>query len=142
MSSIAFRPDPFAALLRRADIDRSSVILLTGHGSLPALLWFCRHGYDRVGYLKPGSAAPEPADALIVGPTCRVSDLSELLTAGPHVREGGALIFRSLLPPGAEADPVHALLVRHGYVVERCLHGVRRELHVARRVVPHLRRAA
>ncbi len=141
MSSIALRPDPFAELLRRAGIDRSSLIRLTGHGSLPALLWFCRHGYDRVGYLKPGCAGPrEPADALIVGPACHVSDLSELLDGGPHVRDGGALIFRSPLPHGAETDPIHALLAHHGYVVERCLHGARRELHVARR--SDLRKAA
>lgn len=143
MTSLALPPDPFAELLRRAGLDRFSVIRVTGHGGLPALLWLCRHGYDQAGYLKSGRACPnEAVDGLIVGPTCDLPGLVRLLEDGPHVREGGVLILRSPLPPANGPDPVHGLLERYGYTVERCLHGARRELHVARRRRRILHRAA
>lgn len=143
MSNIALRPDPFADLLRRAGLDRSSVIRVTGHGGLPALIWLCRHGYDQVGYLKPGCGCPhDRADALIVGPPCDEDGLERLLADGPHVQAGGVLIFRSPLPQAAGGDPIHRLLAMHGYAVERCLHGARRELHVARRLGRPERKAA
>ena len=66
-----------------------------------------------------------------------------MLETGPHVREGGVLVFQSPLPALAgKADPIHRLLANHGYVVEQCLHGARRELHVARRLAQTWRKAA
>ena len=127
--------DPLIAMLERAHVDRSSLILLTGPSGLSALLWLCRHGYERVGYLRPGAGSHEPADALIVAHTCDDSALERLLSTGPHVREGGVMVFQSPLPhaDAARADPVHRLLRRHGYAIEQCHHGCRRALHVARR---------
>lgn len=127
--------DPLVALLQSAGVDRSSVIRVTGPSGLSALLWLCRHRFEQVGYLKPGRGCPHEApDALIVAHTCDAAWLARLLDAGPHVREGGALVFLSPLPRGGVLDPIHRLLARHGYVVERCVHGARRELHMARRV--------
>ena len=129
--------DPLLSLLEGAQVSKSSLIRVTGPSGLSALLWLCRHGFERVGYVKPGAGRPnEDADALIVAHTCDESALERLLLTGPQVREGGVLIFRSPLPTNAEAgrsDPIHRLLQRSGYVVETCLHGGRRELHVARR---------
>jgi hypothetical protein len=131
--------DPLIALLARAGVTRSSLIRVTGSSGLSALLWLCRHGYDQVGYLKPGAGPHEQPDALIVAHTCDEASLRDLLETGPHVREGGALIFQSPLPQAMafRADPIHRLLGRHGYAVEQCHQGQRRELHVARRL-PHV----
>ncbi len=54
------------------------------------------------------------------------------------------LVFQSPLPSPAagKADPIHRLLADHGYAVEQCLHGARRELHVARRLAHAWRKAA
>jgi len=135
------RSDPLIALLDAAGVDRASVIHVTGPSGLSALLWLCRHGFRQVGYLKSGRGCPHEApDALIVAHTCDAAWLERLLDGGPHVREGGVLVFLSPLPAG-RADPVHDLLARRGYAVERCVHGARRELHVARRR-PALFRAA
>jgi hypothetical protein len=130
--------DPLIALLARAHVTKSSLIRVTGPSGLSALLWLCRHGYEQVGYLKPGAGPHEQPDALIVAHTCDEAALRHLLETGPHVREGGALVFQSPLPRvlGFRADPIHRLLKAHGYVVEQCHHGQRRELHVARRA-PH-----
>jgi hypothetical protein len=109
-------------------------------------LWLCRHGFEQVGYIKPGSGGPhQEADALIVAHTCDEPALQRLLSTGPHVREGGVLIFRSPLPTAAQgvrSDPIHRLLETNGYVIETCLHGSRRELHVARRRPHALLKAA
>jgi hypothetical protein len=130
--------DPLIALLARAGVIKTSLIRVTGSSGLSALLWLCRHDYEQVGYLRPGAGPHEQPDALIVAHTCDEATLRDLLETGPHVREGGALIFQSPLPRvlAFRADPIHRLLERHGYVVEQCHHGQRRELHVARRQ-PH-----
>ena len=127
--------DPLISLLARAHITKSSVIRVTGSSGLSALLWLCRHGFEQVGYLKPGHGPHEAPDALIVARTCDEATLAALLQNGPHVREGGALVFQSPLPRvlAFRADPIHRLLRRHGYTVEECHHGHRRELHIARR---------
>lgn len=127
--------DPLMSLLQRAQITKSSLIRVTGSSGLSALLWLCRHGYEQVGYLRPGAGPHEQPDALIVAHTCDEATLRNLLETGPHVREGGALVFQSPLPRvlAFRADPIHRLLESHGYVVEECHHGQRRELHVARR---------
>ena len=129
--------DPLLSLLEAAQVKTSSLIRVTGPSGLSALLWLCRHGFERVGYVKADAACPhEQADALIVAHTCDYGALKQLLATGPHVREGGVLILRSPLPAaGADrrSDPIHRLLEMNGYVVEQCLHGRNRELHVARR---------
>jgi len=134
-SSGLLSSDPLISLLARARVTKSSLIRVTGSSGLSALLWLCRHGYDQVGYLKPGAGPHEQPDALIVAHTCDEATLRDLLETGPHVREGGALVFQSPLPRvlASNADPIHRLLKSHGYTVEECLHGQRRELHVARR---------
>ena len=131
--------DPLISLLARAGVSKSSLIRVTGSSGLSALLWLCRHGYDRVGYLKPGAGPHEQPDALIVAHTCDEATLRHLLETGPYVREGGALVFQSPLPRvlAFRADPIHRLLKSHGYEIEQCHHGQRRELHIARRL-PHL----
>ena len=128
--------DPLIALLARAHVTKSSLIRVTGSSGLSAMLWLCRHGYEQVGYLKPGAGPHEQPDALIVAHTCDEATLRRLLETGPHVREGGALVLQSPLPRvlAFRADPIHRLLQSHGYGVEECHHGQRRELHVARRL--------
>jgi hypothetical protein len=128
--------DPLMSLLQRAHITKSSLIRVTGASGLSALLWLCRHGFEQVGYLKPGHGPHEQPDALIVAHTCDEATLADLLAKGPHVREGGALVFQSPLPRvlGFRGDPIHRLLKSHGYAVEECHHGQRRELHIARRL--------
>jgi hypothetical protein len=128
--------DPLISLLERAHVTKSSLIRVTGSSGLSALLWLCRHGYEQVGYLRPGAGPNEQPDALIVAHTCDEATLHDLLVTGPHVREGGALVFQSPLPRvlAFRADPIHRLLKSHGYAVEECHHGQRRELHVARRL--------
>jgi hypothetical protein len=136
--------DPLISLLDRAQVKKSSLIRVTGPSGLSALLWLCRHGYEQVGYLRPGACPNEQPDALIVAHTCDEASLRSLLETGPHVREGGVLVFQSPLPRvlGFRADPIHRLLRSHGYTIEQCLHGARRELHVARRIVENWREAA
>lgn len=131
-------------LLEQSDIHKSSLIRVTGNSGLSALLWLCRHGYEQVGYLRPGPGCPEEqADALIIAHTCDEVTLARLLAAGPHVRDGGILIFQSPLPLANDrSDPIHRRLTLAGYVVERCVHGQRRELHVARRIGQTWRKAA
>lgn len=133
------------ALLEDSDIHKDSLIRVTGPSGLSALLWLCRHDYEEVGYLRPGLGCPyEEADALIVAHTCDEAFLARLLASGPHVREGGVLVFQSALPAAhltGASDPIHRQLATAGYGVERCLHGERRELHVARRLPGALRLA-
>jgi len=126
--------DPLIDLLERAGVGRASAVHVTGPSGLSALLWLCRHGFERVAYVRSGVAHPhEEPDAVVVAHTCGLAWLQSLLRHGPRVREGGVLIFRSPLPAAGPGDPVHALLALYGYAVERCVHGAHRELHVARR---------
>lgn len=138
--------DDLVALLDQSHVYKSSLIRVTGSRGLSALLWLCRHGYDQVGYLRSGQGCPhEQPDALLVAHTCDAAALRRLLSTGPHVREGGVLIFQSRRPDDAAdaaPDPIHDCLDRHGYAIERCLHGSHRELHVARRLAQAWRRAA
>ncbi|TAJ70197.1 MAG: hypothetical protein EPO51_19070 [Phenylobacterium sp.] len=137
--------DPLISLLAQAQVTKTSVIRVTGSSGLSALLWLCRHGFDQVGYVKSGQGCPhEEADALLIAHTCDEPTLRRLLTTGPHVREGGVLVFQSPVPASAigRKDPIHRLLEDHGYAVERCVHGAHREVHVARRVAHAWRKAA
>jgi len=126
--------DALDELLLRAGVGKLSTIRVTGPAGLASLLWFCRHGYEHVGYSRGGPDAADPIDLLFVPQTCDLQALDTILKQGPHPAEGGVLIVQT---PDARAvdgvDPVHDLLERRGYHVERCLHGRHRELHVARR---------
>ncbi len=137
------RPNTLGAILAAAGIDKDSVVRVTGPAGLAAVLWFSRHGFNHVGYVRPVDRSTGDGDLLLVPQTCGVRALDELLSHGPSVRAGGVLIVQTPEPPsGAEADPVHDLLIRHGYAIERCLHGRHRELHVARRRTSKLSVAA
>jgi len=128
--------DILADLLRRAGVDKSSTIRVTGPAGLAALLWFCRHGYEQVGYVRGGPCPGDDGDLVLAPQTCDVGALAGILAKGPHPRAGGVLIIQTPIPEDAKPgviDPVHELLARSGYSVERCVRGHHRELHVARR---------
>jgi hypothetical protein len=125
-----------ADLLKGAGVDKTSIIRITGPAGLAALLWFCRHGYEQVGYVRAGPCPADDGDVVLAPQTCDVGELEALLKRGPHPRAGGVLIVQTPIPDDAtpgRGDPVHELLNRNGYRVERCLRGHHRELHVARR---------
>jgi hypothetical protein len=122
------------SVLAPAGIDRGSVIRITGSAGLAALLWFCRHGYTQVGYVQGGPSPADGGDLLLVPQTLELDALDRLLSRGPHVRAGGVLIVQTAEHGDTVApDPAQLLLVRHGYHIERCIHGQHRTLHVARR---------
>lgn len=126
------------AILEQAGIDKESAILITGPAGLAALLWFCRHDYQHVGYARTGRAPANDSDLLLVPQTCDASSLARILEEGPHVRLGGVLIVQTPEPEGSTGvDPIHQLLRRFGFRIERCLHGRHREMHVARRIGRH-----
>jgi hypothetical protein len=121
-------------LLQSAGLGKADTIRVTGPAGLAALLWFCRHGYDQVGYVSTGRGPCEDGDLLLVPQTCTVGELEQILQSGPRPRPGGVLIVQTPQEVSESGrDPVHDLLARAGYQVERCLHGRHRELHVARR---------
>ena len=61
-------------------------------------------------------------------------ELERLVNDRPPVRQGGLIIVRTPAPPtGARNDPVHHILERAGYAVERCIPRRTHEVHVARR---------
>ena len=125
--------DTLSELLQRAGVGKLSTIRITGAAGLSALLWFCRHGYEHVGYSRGGPGGDD-IDLLFVPQTCDLKALDAILSQGPHPTEGGVLIVQTPEVHAANGDdPVHDLLARRGYRVERCLHGRHRELHVARR---------
>jgi len=134
--------DTLSEILHRAGVTKQSNIRVTGAAGLASLLWFCRHGFDHVGYSRGGPKGDD-IDLLFVPQTCDLASLEAILARGPHPAEGGLLIVQT--PDAATADgfdPVHDLLERRGYRVERCLHGRHRELHVARRALRAAYRAA
>jgi hypothetical protein len=121
-------------LLNSAGLGKADTIRITGSAGLAALLWFCRHGYEQVGYISACGGSSEEGDLLLVPQTCSVGALEQLLRSGPRPKHGGVLIVQTPQPPCESGfDPVHELLTRAGYDVERCVHGRHRELHVARR---------
>ncbi len=135
--------ETLADILTRAGVSKSSTIRVTGPAGLAALLWFCRHGYDQVGFARGGPHLADDADLVLVPQTHGLEDLERLLHQGPHPRAGGVLIVQTPEPENASgADPVHDLLARSGYRLELCLHGRHRELHVARREPAPARRLA
>jgi hypothetical protein len=121
-------------LLDAAGIGKGDTIRITGHGALAVLLWFCRHGYEQVGYVSVGPGPNDGGDLLIVPQTCDIEDLADILRRGPHPRDGGVLIVQTAATQAAGEDLVRTLLGAAGYRLEHSVHGRHREVHVARRV--------
>ena len=132
------------AQLERAGVGKSSVIRVTGPSALSALLWLCRHGYEQVGYVRPGEGAPHESepDAILVAHTCDEIDLKKLLTVGRLVRPGGVFMFQVRTGSEASALGVDWLLESAGFTTEQRLDGERRALIIARRRALAMRKAA
>ena len=115
MDSAPQRHDPtfneaMTDLLRRSGVNRSSVIRVMGPGGLAPLLWFCRHGYEQVGYVRQGPCPADSCDLLIVMQGAETASLRQQLEQGPHLREGGVLVVQTSQPgPVARTDPVDQL---------------------------------
>jgi hypothetical protein len=79
-----------------AGVSRRDLVLVSGPGSLPAMLWLCRQGFEQAVHIHPGSPrfGAEPADALFVPHMPEACDLTSILAPGGWVREGGVLILR------------------------------------------------
>lgn len=131
-------------LLAEAGVRPVSNIRVTGPGSLSALLWLCRRGYERVGCLQAGRRSPaDDAEALLVAHTATSAWLADLLDRGPHVREGGVMIVQTAHAPAANDVVVEAVFRAHGFNVVRRLSGAHRSVLVARRAAAgDLREAA
>jgi hypothetical protein len=126
--------ETLADLLHSAGIGKADAIRITGHGGLAVLLWFCRNGYEHVGYVSAGGGPHDEGDLLIMPQTCGIGTLANLLRHGPHPRDGGVLIVQtSATPPGGE-DRVRTLLGDAGYRLEHRVCGRHREVCVARRL--------
>ena len=132
-ASRAERGLTLAEILDIAGVNKTSVIRVTGPAGLAAVLWFARHGYEQVGYVRPEGWLAADGDLLFLPRTCEAEALDDLLSRPSSVRPGGLLIVQTPEPTPGGSDPARALLEGRGYRVERCLHGRRRELHVARR---------
>jgi hypothetical protein len=143
-----FKTASLAEILERVGVFKSSVIRVTGPSSLSALVWFCRHGFERVGYVRPGDdCLHEEPDAIIVAHPCNELDLKRLLNVGRQVRPGGVFIFqvRSFqVRSAADASPfaIDGLLQQAGFATEQRLERGRRDLIVARRRTMAFRKAA
>lgn len=121
-----------ARLLNEVGLRADSAIRVTGPGSLSALIWLCRRGYQNVGCLSAGRRAPaDQADAVLAAHTASAEWLDDLLDHGPHVREGGVILVqgRPDLWAGAAARVFHA----HGFDLVRRLPGAHRDVLAARR---------
>jgi hypothetical protein len=79
-----------------AGVSRRDLVLVSGPGSLPAMLWLCRQGFEQAVHIHPGSprCGAEPADALFVPHMPEACDLTSILASAGWVREGGVLILR------------------------------------------------
>ena len=126
-------PSDFGALtpcLDLAGVSRRDLILVAGPGALPAMLWLCRHGYQKAMHL--GSAAPrgvEVADALFVPHLSGTDGLTSILSSARCVREEGVLILRT--STGAAVGP--AELLAAGWGLQRRLTENGHAVLVARR---------
>jgi hypothetical protein len=127
--------DLLSSVLTDAGLDKTSTINVTGKDGLAPLIWLCRHGFDHVAYVRSGPGCPrQAADALLVLHTTPLAELERLLAEPGQLREGGVLIIQTPdLRASDGRDPIHALLRRAGYRIERCIMRRNGELHVARR---------
>jgi hypothetical protein len=126
-SSFASGP---GALLERAGVSKTSVIQVVGEGGLQAVLWLCRHGYERAGFLH-GVGPAEPADVVLAPCAGDVAALDDALTQAAHLPSGGLMLVRARPSMGGETTAER--LARSGFRIERRLPGARRDLYLARR---------
>ena len=134
---------PLETLLAEVGVTKSSVIRITGPSALGALLWFCRHDFDEVGYVRPGDGAPhESPDAIIVAHTCNELELKRLLAVGRQVKPGGVFLFRCRVPGQSTLLAIDWLLGQAGFEVDRRIVSHGRALVVARRRAAQMLRAA
>jgi len=61
--------DTLTDLLAQAGVGKDDTIRVTGPAGLAALLWFCRHGYQQVGYVSRGRGPTDDGDLLLVPQT-------------------------------------------------------------------------
>jgi hypothetical protein len=126
-ASAASVSDRLCAVLRRAGVLPSSAIRVVGASGLHALLWLCRHGYQRAALMQVAAPA-EPADVVLVPSTCRPETLDLVLAHAAHLSPDGLLVLHMRHgAPGAEAR-----LRAHGFTVEQRLSDTRRDLYIAR----------
>lgn len=143
MPSSPISIDPLSRLLEDAGVHKDSVIRVTGSHGLAALIWFCRHGFDQVGYVRPeGFPAMAEAQVLLVAGPCDAEALEALLDHGPRLCDGGLMIVQT--PRASLGDPraAHRIFRRHGMVVVRRLPRHHRELCLARRPEGQMAHAA
>ncbi len=120
-------------VVRLAGVNKTHVIRLVGPGGLAPLLWFCRHGYEQVGYVTEGSCLSEPCDLLIVLRCADAETLTRLLENGPQVQSGGVLIAQDpVVASTGGAESLDHMLSRHGRRVGGRIHVGGHELFVIR----------
>ncbi len=106
-------------VLQQAGVSHHDLIHVIGPGSLPAMLWLCRQGYEKALHLAHQSprCGTEAADALLIPHLSEACDLASLLRSAGCVREGGVLIVRT----GARLAPANlaAAALPCGYSLER-----------------------
>ena len=129
-------PADFAGLipcLDLAGLSRRDLILVAGPGALPAMLWLCRHGYERAMHLNAHSprCASEAADALFVPHLSSAAGLTSILPSAGCVREEGVLILRT--GAGTAVGPIELLAA--GWGLQRRLTEKGHAVLIARRPV-------
>jgi len=127
--------DVLSTILDNAGVNAGSAVRVTGKGGLAPLIWLCRRGFDDVAYVHYHGGGPrDPADVLLILQSTPPAELEHLLNERPCVREGGVLIVQTPAVKTADGrDPIHLILERAGYLVERCIPHRSNEVHVARR---------
>jgi hypothetical protein len=123
-------------VLQQAGVSKNDLIHVSGPGSLPALLWLCRQGYDKALHLTPQSprCAVEAADALLIPHLSEACDLTSLLRSAGCVREGGVLIIRTGGRFGS-AETLAQVAPAFGYGIETRICETGHTIVVARRNV-------
>lgn len=126
--------------LTEAGLSSSDLILVAGPGSLAAMLWLCRHGYEKAMHLGPRSprCASPAADALFVPHLTGAAGLPFILPAAGCVREGGVLILRT----AAGAAGLTAELATAGWGLKNRLTEKGHAVLVSRRLADLQRKAA
>jgi len=129
-----------APCLDEAGVSRSDLILVAGPGSLPAMLWLCRHGYERAVHLNASSSrrASPAADVLFIPHLAAASGLASILPPAGCLREGAVLVLRT--PAGATG--MSAELASAGWSLEHRLTEKGHAILVARRLAEADRKAA
>ena len=128
-------PGGLIPCLDLAGLSKSDLILVAGPGALPAMLWLCRHGYEKAMHLSPHSprCGAEAADALFVPHLSGASGLTSILSSVGCVREGGVLILRTSAGVAVGSTDFAA----EGWGLERRLTENGHAVLVARRLAEH-----